>query len=737
MAGMKDKPTIESPPVRLAENRTGGLAPVDEFGWGSPTAPPARGNLPSPRSVLRRFGLMSAALAVLIAAVALPIIWILVKPEYRATVIVRVSPVIQRLTENDKTIPFYQNFVNTQVGLIRASDVIMDVIDDPEVQKTAWYAQAPWVGAGATRSERLLNAVSVDARSNSELIDVHVIAEAPADAVLIANTLANKYITRNEMLTKQSDDSVFRELEIESKRLTAAITLNEQELARIRRTVGHSSPVELLNQRTARLEEMVAKGHELNREVAAVEQIVSQLPAEQEAASQPAVRPDYANDPAWVMLEREWKIALHTRDAEKERLGEAHPSVARLTREAEFRESLLRDREAQLDRLPLLTAPRSQPLASLGGFPAFESQSPRERLAMLRRAVEVQTRDIEDAREAIRQLGELVDEASRNEHELRGNRENYDKVAAAITEREQARRVPGSIKIASNAIMPTKPYRDRRVILTGLAICAAISAGLGVGYLRAILDARVEDAGAARSSSGPFLGQLPNVRNPRAPDLLSGQVQRECIRIVRTAVLERLGGNRGSTILVTSAGPRAGKTTLSSLLAQSLAECGRSVLLIDADQRRSSMPDFFGVPCGPGLDRVICGEVRDDEAIFAGACPGLWIMPAGELDREHHVERLANGEFGKCLQRWRTRFDLIVIDSPPLLPVADARILAPQADGTIMVMRADHCRRDDVVEALTALSVAGGRLLGTVLTGARPPRAYLAEYGHYYGTTAG
>ena len=92
----------------------------------------------------------------------------------------------------------------------------------------------------------------------------------------------------------------------------------------------------------------------------------------------------------------------------------------------------------------------------------------------------------------------------------------------------------------------------------------------------------------------------------------------------------------------------------------------------------------------------------------------------------------AQPAFAACLKSWRERYDIVIFDAPPLLPVADARILASQVDGTILVVRAAHCRRGDVLEALSALSIAGGRLLGTVMTGARRPEAYLAAYGDYY-----
>jgi non-specific protein-tyrosine kinase len=100
---------------------------------------------------------------------------------------------------------------------------------------------------------------------------------------------------------------------------------------------------------------------------------------------------------------------------------------------------------------------------------------------------------------------------------------------------------------------------------------------------------------------------------------------------------------------------------------------------------------------------------------------------AGECPAAYDPELLANGVFSSCLRRWKSSYDFVLLDSPPVLPVADARILAGQVDGTIMVLRASHSRRDEVVQAYADLSAAGGTLLGTMLVGVQTP----SSYGYY------
>jgi Mrp family chromosome partitioning ATPase len=105
-------------------------------------------------------------------------------------------------------------------------------------------------------------------------------------------------------------------------------------------------------------------------------------------------------------------------------------------------------------------------------------------------------------------------------------------------------------------------------------------------------------------------------------------------------------------------------------------------------------------------------------------------MPAGTQGDGIRIEMTANGAFTACLDRLRPKYDVILLDSSPILPVADARILSRQVDGTIMVVREDKSRRADVVDALACIGSSGGKLLGTVFIGSRGRENYQREY--YY-----
>ncbi len=144
---------------------------------------------------------------------------------------------------------------------------------------------------------------------------------------------------------------------------------------------------------------------------------------------------------------------------------------------------------------------------------------------------------------------------------------------------------------------------------------------------------------------------------------------------------------------------------------------GKKTLLVEADLRRPSLSLRMKVESSAGFASLLTGRDKEEKTIVASGIADLDVLPAGECPPDFNAELLANGVFSSCLTRWKQRYDFVILDSPPVLPVADARILAGQADGTIMVLRASHTRRVEVVQAYADLSAAGGRLMGTILVG--------------------
>jgi capsular exopolysaccharide synthesis family protein len=181
------------------------------------------------------------------------------------------------------------------------------------------------------------------------------------------------------------------------------------------------------------------------------------------------------------------------------------------------------------------------------------------------------------------------------------------------------------------------------------------------------------------------------------------------------------GGNegRGRCVLITSAVGGEGKTTLAAQLAVRCAEAGASTVLIDADLRRATLGRLFEVPDCPGLSDVLRGDAQLEDALVPiSQVGGCQLLPAGSP--EANPNRILRGKnFAPMLERLRTSFDVVIIDTSPVLPVPDALILGRLADGAVIATRHDQSRFPAVERANGLLSGAGIPVLGVVVNGAR------------------
>ena len=209
---------------------------------------------------------------------------------------------------------------------------------------------------------------------------------------------------------------------------------------------------------------------------------------------------------------------------------------------------------------------------------------------------------------------------------------------------------------------------------------------------------------------------LPH-RHPRDPIA-------ECYRSFRTSLLlSRAGGVR--SIVVTSALPREGKTATAVNLAVVLSQLGKKVLLVDADLHKSRLHEIFLISNRTGLVSILAESVPPESAIAKTAIPDLFVLPSGPAS-PNPSGLLSSEAMSVFLDRARRAYDHVIIDTPPILPVADAMLLANLTDGAILCVRAGQTDRDQVVRVRDRMTRGGIRLLGVLLNvgerGRRPLR---------------
>ncbi len=201
----------------------------------------------------------------------------------------------------------------------------------------------------------------------------------------------------------------------------------------------------------------------------------------------------------------------------------------------------------------------------------------------------------------------------------------------------------------------------------------------------------------------------------------------EGLRSVRAALHFGIRSAPDAVVAVTSPTPGSGKTFACVNLAVLFAETGQRVLLIDADLRRGKVATWFDQPAHDGLADMLAGRVPLADAIRPTVVGGLSILPAG-MAPANPSELLMRPAMRDCLRACASRFDLVIVDTPPVMAVADATLVANLAGSTLVVVRADATPPDQVEETLKRLARADARLLGGILNGVTPRRSNRGEF---------
>lgn len=289
---------------------------------------------------------------------------------------------------------------------------------------------------------------------------------------------------------------------------------------------------------------------------------------------------------------------------------------------------------------------------------------------------------------------------------------------------------------ASYSDVPVSPQPVRNI---GLALVLGLLLGYGAAVARELSDTRVrnpDELGAI--ADAPIMGtfQLDNTmaRTPLITDLPPHSPRGEAYRVLRTNLQFVDVDARQKTLVITSALPGEGKSTTAANLALSFAQAGASTLLLDCDLRRPRVATYFGLDGAIGVTSVLAGLVKPEDALQHHDASGLALMAAGPIP-PNPAELLQSGAMQDLLARYRTEYDVILLDAPPLLPVADAALLAAQADGAMVVVSHGRVSRDQVAQAADRLAQVSGRLVGFVLNrtpGSRKRGGYGYGYGYGY-----
>jgi polysaccharide biosynthesis transport protein len=305
-----------------------------------------------------------------------------------------------------------------------------------------------------------------------------------------------------------------------------------------------------------------------------------------------------------------------------------------------------------------------------------------------------------------------------------------------------------NVRVVDSAEVPVLPVSPRRGLNILMGLVGGAFLGVGLAFLFEYLDNRVKTPEEIERELGlPSLGLIPvtaavaGKANPLISDGAPAPFA-EAFRALRTNILFSAADGGPRSIVVTSTGPSEGKTMVAGNVAIGLAQTGQRVLLIDADMRRPRAHELFNAAVEPGLSNLLVGASKPSDVVQPSGVENLWVMPAGKTP-PNPAELLGSRQFASLVGSLGGHFDCVVIDTPPVLAVTDAAVVAHRATGVLFVIAADVTSRQAAQTALDQLQNARAKFLGAVLNRVDVERDsyyyaryYRKDYTNYYSAAA-
>lgn len=276
-----------------------------------------------------------------------------------------------------------------------------------------------------------------------------------------------------------------------------------------------------------------------------------------------------------------------------------------------------------------------------------------------------------------------------------------------------------NISIVDRAVAPDTPSKPNPLI--NMALAAAMGLGCAVlgAFIMEALDESLTTPEDVESKLGvPVLGAIPQLAKGMTPQEALADIRSsfsEAYYSLRTALQFSTADGVPRSLLVTSARPSEGKSTTALAIAQNLARVGARVLLVDADLRNPSLHKNEAVDNSRGLSNLLSGSTDLAGAVQPSRDKNLFLIPCGPLP-PNPAELLGGARVHAFLEKAQAEFDVVVLDAPPVLGLADAPVLASQVEGTVFVVESKGARRGQARGALKRLAMSNARVLGAVLT---------------------
>jgi capsular exopolysaccharide synthesis family protein len=669
------------------------------------------------RMVFRRYWWIAALAWAIIAIPATIIIFKIVKPEYLAVGYVNVAPVVVNpVSGSEATNPFYTEYLRTQAELMKNPFVLQRAAEDVRLRSYPWFRQL------SDQVGYLADHVEVSPGGATQNISVMMTHPDAAAATAIVDSVIDAYFrTQGEL----DDQNMAKSLNL-LKQLQATTDKSlkdaQDKLARLTsdgNMVWSEQDQKVLVDVISNAKETLGKleGDQLNLQSQLDDLKIRKIP--NQALYMAAVPTD--TDPQivqWVQEQIRTQVADNVLASKHATLE--HPDRIEFRKQLKVLDGKIADRRKQIQQQAwdAYSANFSLDQAKKVNDLSADLAAVNQQIASLQKRIDSQEASAKD-------LGAKSQPILALKEQITDSKEALKRYNDRIEEIENLNRAPGRVTALGPTVQPKTPKVDKRKNYIATANGLGLMLGLGVLVLMMKLRDKIDNAEDLRDMYQPLIvGTVSHagISARGMPGRIGRKILGEEMRLLHANLLPPGRGER-RVMMITSPTPSNGKTSIASQLALSLAKSGLEVLLIDADLRKRDLSTMFDVGFRPGLADLLQGItpelIRPVELL-----PNLRLMGAGSRLERNPVELFQRQHFHESLALLHDHFDCIVVDTPPTLVVADARLIAQSCDEILCVVRAQVSSPKEVDQTIDALTRITGKSPKIIVNGVTHRQSY-------------